>query len=171
MAPSTPDALPLPALLSAAFVAFTVEADNAFERQLPHRTTSLGVSGGAAAERGGGWLASLAMWFNCVRGLSDGPLTVAELKRRVRMGANLDGMRRVGAGLRAHGRRRAARRTARRRRGRHPGRLSAVRRAGAAGRRVARTAAAAAAAALASARLASRRLPRRELTQTRRSAS
>ena len=35
MPPVKPDALPLPALLSAAFVAFTVEADNAFEQQLP----------------------------------------------------------------------------------------------------------------------------------------
>ena len=88
-----PDALPLPALLSAVFVAFTVEADNAFEQQLPHRTTSFG----AGAERGAVWLTSLAMWFNCVRGLSDGgPQTVTELERRVRMGTNLDGMRRWG---------------------------------------------------------------------------
>ncbi len=65
MPPVKPDALPLPALLSAAFVAFTVEADNAFEQQLPHRTTSFGAS----AERGAVWLTSLAMWFNCVRGL------------------------------------------------------------------------------------------------------
>ena len=93
MPPVKPDALPLPALLSAAFVAFTVEADNTFEQQLPHRTTSFGAS----AERGAVWLTSLAMWFNCVRGLSDGgPQTVAELERRVRMGTNLDGMRRSG---------------------------------------------------------------------------
>ena len=93
MPPVKPDALPLPALLSAAFVAFTVEADNAFEQQLPYRTTSFGAS----AERGAVWLTSLAMWFNCVRGLSDGgPQTVAELERRVRMGTNLDGMRRWG---------------------------------------------------------------------------
>jgi len=88
-----PDAPPLPALLSAALVAFTVEVDNAFEQRLPHRTTSLD----AGAERGAVWLTSLAMWFNCVRGLSDGgPQTVAELERRVRMGTNLDGMRRWG---------------------------------------------------------------------------
>ena len=43
------------------------------------------------------WLTSLAMWFNCVRGLSEGgPQTVAKLERRVRMGTNLDGMRRWG---------------------------------------------------------------------------
>lgn len=85
------DALPLPALLSAAFVAFAIEADNVAEQQLPHTTTWFG------GERGAVWLPSLAMWFNCVRGLSDGgELTVAELERRVRMGTNLDGMRRWG---------------------------------------------------------------------------
>lgn len=85
------DALPLPALLSVAFVALAIEADNVAEQQLAHRTTSFG------GERGAVWLPSLAMWFNCVRGLSDGDeLTVAELERRVRMGTNLDGMRRWG---------------------------------------------------------------------------
>ncbi|HZO76416.1 MAG TPA: hypothetical protein VFB39_00125 [Solirubrobacteraceae bacterium] len=88
-----PDALPLPALLSAAFVAFVIEADNVAEQQLPHRTTSFGHSG----QRGAVWLTSLAMWFNCVRGLSDGgQQTVAELEQRLRMETNLDGMRRWG---------------------------------------------------------------------------
>jgi hypothetical protein len=83
---------PLPALLSAAFVAFTIEADNEAERQLPHTTTSFG-----ATEPRAGWLTSLAMWFNCLRGLADdGPLTVAELERQARMSTNLDGMRRWG---------------------------------------------------------------------------
>ena len=42
-------------------------------------------------------MTSLAMWFNCLRGLSEeGPLTVSALVRRVRMGTNLDGMRRWG---------------------------------------------------------------------------
>jgi DNA-binding MarR family transcriptional regulator len=93
MPPVKRDALPLPALLSAAFVAFTVEADNLAEQQLPHTTTSFGGSD----ERGAVWLTSLAMWFNCLRGLSDGgPQTVAELEQRVRMKTNLDGMRRWG---------------------------------------------------------------------------
>lgn len=84
-------ALPLPALLSAAFVAFAIEADNVAEMQLPHTTTSFG------GQRDTVWLPSLAMWFNCVRGLGEGgELTVAELARRVRMGTNLDGMRRWG---------------------------------------------------------------------------
>jgi len=83
----------LPAQLSAAMVAFTIEADNEAERRLAHTTTSFG----AAGPRGSVWLTSLAMWFNCLRGLSDGgPQTVAELERRARMGTNLDGMRRWG---------------------------------------------------------------------------
>jgi hypothetical protein len=88
------DQLPLSGQLSAAFVAFVVEADNAAEQQVSHMTTSFG----AADERGAVWLASLAMWFNCVGPLADagGELTVAELSARARMTTNLDGMRRWG---------------------------------------------------------------------------
>lgn len=87
------DELPLPALASAALVAFTIEADNEVERMLPHRTTSFGATG----ERGAAWLTSLAMWFNCLRGLGEmGESTVAELERHARMPTNLDGMRRWG---------------------------------------------------------------------------
>lgn len=80
--------------LSAAVVAFTIEADNEFEQRVQHVTTRHGASG----ERGAVWLSSLAMWFNCLRGLDDAGtgLTVAELERRVRMSTNLDGMRRWG---------------------------------------------------------------------------
>jgi hypothetical protein len=42
-----PDHLPLPALLSQALVAFTIEFDNEFERQVPHRTTNHGATAGA----------------------------------------------------------------------------------------------------------------------------
>jgi hypothetical protein len=89
-----PDSLPLPAQLSAAFVAFTIEADNAAEQRLSHTTTAFGSSG----ERGAVWLASLAMWFNCVGPLTDagGELTAAALQARARMTTNLDGMRRWG---------------------------------------------------------------------------
>lgn len=90
--------------LSAAVVAFTIEADNEAERRIAHHTTS------SAGPRGSVWLTSLAMWFNCLRGLDDAgaaspsmrtsspklELTVAELERRVRMSTNLDGMRRWG---------------------------------------------------------------------------
>lgn len=80
--------------LSAAVVAFTIEADNDFEQRVQHITTRHGGSG----ERGAVWLSSLAMWFNCLRGLDDAgtELTVAQLERRVRMSTNLDGMRRWG---------------------------------------------------------------------------
>ena len=85
--------LPFPAQLSAAIVAFTIESDNAAEGRVAHRTTSHGAAGPSRSV----WMASIAMWFNCVRGLADaGPLTVAELSQRLRMETNLDGMRRWG---------------------------------------------------------------------------
>ena len=85
-------ALPLSALLSAALVAFTIEADNEAEHRLPHRTTNDGPSAGATAAAP--WLTSLLMWANCLRQLPDEGITVAELRRRARTGTNLDGMRR-----------------------------------------------------------------------------
>ena len=80
--------------LSAAVVAFTIEADSEFEQRVQHVTTRHGASG----ERGAVWLSSLAMWFDCLRGLDDAgiEMTVAELERRSRMSTNLDGMRRWG---------------------------------------------------------------------------
>jgi DNA-binding MarR family transcriptional regulator len=87
------DPLPLPALLSAAAVAFTIEADNEAAHRLAHTTTSFG----AAGPPGSVWMTSLAMWFNCLRWLDGGEeLTVAELQHRARMPTNLDGMRRWG---------------------------------------------------------------------------
>ena len=79
-------------MLSAALVAFTIEADNEAEHRLPHRTTNGGPSAGAAA--GAPWLTSLLMWANCLRQLPDEGITVAELRGRARTGTNLDGMRR-----------------------------------------------------------------------------
>ena len=55
------DQLPLPSLLSHALVAFTIELDNEFEHQMPHRTRDHGSTG-----RGGPWLVSMVMWFNCM---------------------------------------------------------------------------------------------------------
>jgi methyltransferase (TIGR00027 family) len=91
--PREPDAGPaaLPALLSQALVAFTIEADNEAEHRLPHRTADYGIS----AQGSGPWLVSLAMYENCLRFL-DQPRTVAELRRLARTGTNLDGMRRWG---------------------------------------------------------------------------
>jgi methyltransferase (TIGR00027 family) len=89
---SRPGLLPLSALLSQALVAYTVEFDNEAEHRLPHRTTDHGASGQA----GGVWLVSLVMWENCLRHVTDQPITVGELETRARTGTNLDGMRRWG---------------------------------------------------------------------------
>jgi hypothetical protein len=82
--------LPLSALLSHALVAFTIEFDNEAEHQLPHRT----ARHGSAPE--GVWLASMAMWLNCMRYVSADPITVGELASQARCDTNLDGMRRWG---------------------------------------------------------------------------
>lgn len=50
--------LPLSALLSQVLVAFTIECDNEFERQMPHRTSNYGSTAGQGA---GPWLVSMAM--------------------------------------------------------------------------------------------------------------
>jgi hypothetical protein len=84
-----PDGLPLSEQLSAAFVAFTLEADDIAEQTMRHRTTRGDPSEGV-------WLTSLAMWFNCLRWLPAEGITVAELRRRARTNTNLDGMRRWG---------------------------------------------------------------------------
>ena len=83
---------PVPALLSQALVAFTIEFDNEFEHRMPHTTTDHGATG----PRGGPWLVSMAMWFNCMQFIDEEPMPVAELLRRARTGTNLDGMRRWG---------------------------------------------------------------------------
>jgi hypothetical protein len=85
------DVLPLPTLLSQAVVAFTIEADNEFERVMPHRTTS---HGSTADKQHGTWLVSLAMWFNCLRYVGETPMPVRELELRAGMPTNVDGMRR-----------------------------------------------------------------------------
>jgi DNA-binding MarR family transcriptional regulator len=81
--------LPLTTLLSQALVAYTIEFDNEFERQTPHRTALRGESGG-----GGPWLVSMVMWFNCMRYVGATPVSVAELERRARTPTNLAGMHR-----------------------------------------------------------------------------
>jgi methyltransferase (TIGR00027 family) len=86
-----PAPVTLPALLSQALVAFTIETDNEAEQRAPHSTTDYGPGAGGS----GPWLTSLAMWENCLRFL-DHPVTVAELTRLARTGIDLDGMRRWG---------------------------------------------------------------------------
>jgi Mn-dependent DtxR family transcriptional regulator len=82
--------LPLPALLSQALVAFTIEFDNEAERRVPHQTTNHGGTPGAP------WLVSLVMWSNCLQFLSGEGITARELERRARTPANLNGMQRWG---------------------------------------------------------------------------
>jgi DNA-binding MarR family transcriptional regulator len=85
--------LPLSALLSQLLVAFTIECDNEFERQMPHRTSNHGSTAGQGA---GPWLVSMAMWWTCMRFVGEGGITVAELIQRARTGTNLPGMLRWG---------------------------------------------------------------------------
>jgi methyltransferase (TIGR00027 family) len=80
------------ALLSQALVALTIELDNEAEHRLPHRTTKYGSVG----QGDGPWLVSLAMFENCLRFVTDQPITVLELETLARTGTNLDGMRRWG---------------------------------------------------------------------------
>jgi DNA-binding MarR family transcriptional regulator len=87
------DSLPLPAQLSAAFVALAIEIDNTAEERIAHHTTAFRGS----AARDGVWLASIAMWFNAVRVLAEvDELTVGELRERTRLDTNVDGLRRWG---------------------------------------------------------------------------
>ena len=91
-APQPQGPLPLPALLSRALVAFTIEFDNEAEHRIPHRTTNFG----AASHGDGAWLVSMVMWENCMRFVTEEPITVGDLLRLARTGTNLDGMRRWG---------------------------------------------------------------------------
>jgi DNA-binding MarR family transcriptional regulator len=79
----------LPTLLSQALVAFTIEFDNEFERQMPHRTTKHRLGAGP-------WLVSMAMWFNCMRFVGDAGVTASELEALAGTKTNLNGMERWG---------------------------------------------------------------------------
>jgi DNA-binding MarR family transcriptional regulator len=84
-----PGGLPLPTLLSQVLVAFTIELDNEFEQQMPHRTTRRSPGG----SRGGPWLVSLVMWSNLMRFVDIDGVRVGELQDG---GGNLAGMERSG---------------------------------------------------------------------------
>jgi DNA-binding MarR family transcriptional regulator len=84
-----PGGLPLPTLLSQVLVAFTIELDNEFEQQMPHRTTRRSPGG----SRGGPWLVSLVMWSNLMRFVGIDGVRVGELQDG---GGNLAGMERWG---------------------------------------------------------------------------
>ncbi|HEX4005854.1 MAG TPA: hypothetical protein VHX60_06745 [Acidobacteriaceae bacterium] len=79
--------------LSQAFVAFTIEFDNEAEHQLPHTTTDYGRTPGAVHTP---WLASMAMWFNCLQYVGEQGIALHEMRRRARTETNLDGMQRWG---------------------------------------------------------------------------
>jgi DNA-binding MarR family transcriptional regulator len=85
--------LPLPALLSQLLVAFTIEFDNEFERQMPHRTTDHGATTGS---RSGPWLVSLVMWSNCMQFVGDQGVRLRELEQLAGTKTNLNGMERWG---------------------------------------------------------------------------
>ena len=85
-----PEHLPISALLSQALIAFTIELDNAWEAQMPHRTARNGGS------RRAPYAASLRQWSNFMRVLDDHGMTVGELERRTRAKPQLDAMRRWG---------------------------------------------------------------------------
>ncbi len=68
--------LPLSALLSQALIAFTIECDDEFEHQMPHRTTQFGSTPGAP------WLISMAMWEHCLRHVPEDGIKVSDLARR-----------------------------------------------------------------------------------------
>jgi hypothetical protein len=69
--------LPLPTLLSRALVAFIIEFDNEFERQMPHRTTNHGATPGV---HDAPWLVSMVMWSKFMRFIPDQGMSVRELQ-------------------------------------------------------------------------------------------
>ncbi len=89
--------LPLSSLLSQVLVAFTIEFDNAFEEQMPHRTTRGGPGGPAPPVSSSGrpmkrpWLVSMVMWSNCMQYVERAGTSVRQLQDRARV-ADLDGL-------------------------------------------------------------------------------
>ena len=68
----------LPSLLSQTLVAFIIEFDNEFERQMPHRTTNHGSTPGS---HNAPWLVSMVMWLKFLRFVRDDGTPTGELKR------------------------------------------------------------------------------------------
>lgn len=79
--------LPLSALLSQAFVAFTIEFDNEFEHQVPHRTTNHGHTPGHPRAP---WLVSMAMWVKYMQYIPLEGIAVGHLQSRI--GASSKGL-------------------------------------------------------------------------------
>jgi hypothetical protein len=76
------DRLPLPSLLSHGLVAFIIEFDNEFERQMPHRTTNHGSTPGALHAP---WFVSMVMWSMFIRYIPDEGIPVRELQLQLRI--------------------------------------------------------------------------------------
>jgi hypothetical protein len=72
--------LPLPTLLSQAYVAFAIEFDNEFEHLTPHRTTKYGSTPGFPVAP---WLVSMAMWLRFMRYIPVEGITIADLHARL----------------------------------------------------------------------------------------
>lgn len=86
-------ARPLVALLSAALVAFTIEADDQFEQRMPHRTTVGGRVGEGPFHP---WLVSLVMWTNALRHIPPDGIAAQRLESVARTRTNLPGLERWG---------------------------------------------------------------------------
>jgi DNA-binding MarR family transcriptional regulator len=84
-----PSRLPLFTLLSFLLVAFTIEADNAFEERMEHGTSDYGARG-ERHERV--WLTSMAMYLNCLKHVGDDGIRAGDLEGVARTYANLPGM-------------------------------------------------------------------------------
>ncbi|HTX41836.1 MAG TPA: hypothetical protein VMD25_08420 [Acidobacteriaceae bacterium] len=72
--------LPLPALLSQAYVAFAIEFDNEFEHQTPHRTTNFGRTPGFERVP---WLVSMPLWLRFLRYVPLEGITAGELQAQL----------------------------------------------------------------------------------------
>lgn len=75
-----PPAPPLSALLSQAYVAFTLEFDNEFEHRVPHRTTNHGFTPGFPRAP---WLVSMAIWTRFLRFIPDEGILVSDFQGRL----------------------------------------------------------------------------------------
>jgi DNA-binding MarR family transcriptional regulator len=86
--------LSLSALLAHALVAFTIEFDDEFERQMPHRTAK---DRGSAHQPGAAWLVSQVMWANVMRFVDADGTRVDDLHERARTARDsLAGLQRWG---------------------------------------------------------------------------
>jgi len=72
----------LSTLVSRVLIAFTIELDNEFERQVPHFTTTSGLV--APPGTPAVWLTSLVMWSNFMQFVEDG-VSCGELQSLARI--------------------------------------------------------------------------------------